>query len=117
MDAVSVCGSLTPVRIAAATSIGRAMRIRPLAGPNDATSTAASGGPMIVATTYPFESTAFTRSQRWCGTMIGNSERRPVWLNELVSEATAEIATSNQGGSAPASDRMPMRNIDAADAT
>ena len=32
--------------------------------PTVATSPAASGGPMIVATTYPFESTALTRSQR-----------------------------------------------------
>ena len=80
--------------------------------PTVATRAAASGGPMIVAITYPFESIALTRSQRWRGTMIGKRLRRPVWLKMPVTDETSAISTSSQAGRSPASASPPISASD-----
>ena len=78
---------------------------------DDATSAAAIGGPTIVAMTYPFESTALTRSHSGSGTMIGKSERSPTWLRIEVNEETTAMRTSSGPGSASRRARTAMKAI------
>jgi hypothetical protein len=88
--------------IRAATAKATAMASSVSGPPTVATRPAASGGPRIVATTYPFESTALTRSHRWRGTRIGKRLRRPVWLKIPVIDAMRAITTRSPAGSDPA---------------
>jgi hypothetical protein len=79
--------------------------------PKRATMPAASGGPMIVATTYPLESTALTRSQRGSGTRIGNSDRSPTWLRIDVRDETIAMTTRIGPGRASTMASTPMTAI------
>ena len=70
-------GSGMPISATAAIPKATPMMSSASGRRRSATSAAASGGPMMVATTYPFESTALTRSHSGSGTRIGKSDSQP----------------------------------------
>src|SRR5262245_22547989 len=93
---------------AAATPNPLPIMMNVIAPPHNATSPAATGGPTTVAMTYPDESIALTRSQRWLGTIRGKRLRRPVDESGAVNDATAAITISSHAGRTLANASSPI---------